>query len=108
MQYQTTVYIFNNIVYAASKNNGTLPSQIAVKVAKTHTINNLLKYTKTSSNTSFSSSSSNTVSLANIITATSTVKSCVESNGVLSNYVALGSKPNILCLDFYIFYLLLL
>lgn len=94
MYYQTFIYSLNKVAYYAATHKGALPSSLSLNIKKTHTLNkNIPKYTRTSSlvsTTGTTSSSSSTISLANIKDAAARVNAYVNQNDVLPSYVEIS------------------
>jgi len=88
MQYQTTIYALNKVIYYAATHKGILPSSLSLNIKKTNTLNkNIPKYVRSVSGTGSSSSG---ISLASIEDAATRVNAYVNQNGVLPNYVDIG------------------
>lgn len=95
MQYQTAVYTFNKLLYYSATHNGALASSVSVDIAKTHTLNkNLPMYERSQAKTSTvtSSGSSKTLSQSLIWSAATSVKSYVDKNNKLPNYVTISGN----------------
>jgi len=95
MQYQTALYMLNKVVYYSATNNGILPSTVSLDISETNTMNkNLPKYSRTesptvSTNTNSVSKPSN-ISQSLIWSASTSVKTYVDKNGKLPDYVTIS------------------
>lgn len=94
MQYQTVIYTFNKIIYYSATHKGVLSSTASLSIAKTHTLNkNLPNYEKSQVKTStVASTSSKTISQSLIWSASASVKSYVDKNKKLPNYITISGN----------------
>ena len=92
MQYQTALFVFNKIIYYSATNKGALPSTVSVSIAKTHTLNkNLPTYERSQAKTSTTINPSvKTISQNLIWSASASVKSYVDKNKKLPNYITIS------------------
>ncbi|MBZ9571033.1 transglutaminase domain-containing protein [Methanobrevibacter sp. TMH8] len=104
MQYQTVIYTFNKILYYSATHKGALASNVAIKIAKSQTLNkNLPKFERgkaknpttnnpSSGTSSGTSSGKVTISQSLIWAASTSLKSYVNKNKKLPNYVTISGK----------------